>query len=149
MKDITKMKPKKIKLEKYGITVRPYLLNSEISAITSVVTNEKTYASRNMLMDCLILNVVTNIEKETSEIIEEYDDYILSGLMSEVKGNINNFDELTKSIEYEISVDKNIIEIKEALNKLLDSTTKAIKKVTKVLPKNEKGWEKIISSIAK
>lgn len=119
------IKIEEAKMIEKEITVNPYLTYAQIQNIVDAVCNFDNWADREQNIDILLLYYVTNLTKEE---IEDYghENLLQSGLIDEVKSCVKNLDMVYKAIEY------------------TQSTSRALTKIVKEMPKLMKPLEKVI-----
>ena len=104
-----------IYLQKFDVEVHPYLSLSEMQKIINEVLLTDNFEARESIINYLILCYATNIGRDTIDKLGP-DIFLKSGLIDEVKNNINNLSKLYEGITYH------------------ESTGKALRELSKVLP---------------
>lgn len=132
----------KIYLEDYEVNVNPYLTFNQIDTIVNAILEEDNFLGRQMVKDMYIIKFATDIEMTEEVTSDEYDKYILSGLLDEIKPNIINLylvDKLVnKADSIEISVKKSLNSLETTIDNFLVGTEKILDKAQKKLPKEMK-----------
>lgn len=104
----------KIYLEKYEVTVNPYLTYAEIQNIANEAIKYQTWSERNAIIDYMLLCYATDIKRE--EIDENGHEAILfSGLLDKVKDVVENYYSIFEAIKHEESLIKQIALIMDSL----------------------------------
>lgn len=116
----------KIYLKKYEVNVNPYLSYAEIQNIANEAIKYQSWAERNELIDYMLLCYATDIKREDIDEIG-HEKILFSGLLDEVKNNINNYYRINEAIEYEESLIKQIALIMDSLPKVVKETVGKVK----------------------
>lgn len=114
-----------IYLQKFDVEVHPYLSLSEIQKIINEVLLTDNFEARERIIDYLILCYATNIGRDTIDNLGP-DIFLKSGLIDEVKNNINNLSKLYEGITYHESTGKAIREISKKLPEDLNEMMKNV-----------------------
>ena len=113
MKELKELDP--IYSQKFDIHIKPYLSLSQIQKIINEVLQVENFEERESIIDYLILCYATDIGQ--SKIDELGPDILLqSGLIDEVKNNIENLNKLFEGITYHESAGKALREIAKKLD---------------------------------
>ena len=123
MKELKELK--NIYLQKFDVEVHPYLSLSEIQKIINEVLLTDNFEARESIIDYLILCYATNIDRDTIDKLGP-DIFLKSGLIDEVKNNINNLSKLYEGITYHESTGKAIREISKKLPEDLNEMMKNV-----------------------
>ena len=111
-----------------GVKVNPYLTYAQIQQIVNAVNNFDTWADRQANIDVLVLYHATDLTKEEIEEIG-HDAFIQSGVMDEVKDNIQNYYLIGNAIEYTHSTARALNQISKQLPTVFkEAMANAIKK---------------------
>ena len=124
MKEIKNIDP--IYIEKFDITVNPYLSYSQIQQIVNAVIKFDSWAERQQNIDILVLYHATNISKENIELYS-HDQWLQSGVISSVKSNIVNYNKIEEAIQYTESTQRALSQIIQKFPELA-SNLKRVKK---------------------
>lgn len=123
MKELKELDP--IYSQKFDIKIKPYLSLSQIQKIINEVLQVENFEERESIIDYLILCYATDIGQ--SKIDELGPDILLqSGLIDEVKDNIENLHKLFEGIEYHESAGKALREIAKRLPEDLNEMMKDV-----------------------
>lgn len=123
MKELKELDP--IYSQKFDIHIKPYLSLSQIQKIINEVLQVENFEERESIIDYLILCYVTDIGQ--SKIDELGPDILLqSGLIDEVKNNIENLNKLFEGITYHESAGKALREIAKKLPEDLNEMMKDV-----------------------
>lgn len=114
-----------IYLQKFDVEIHPYLSLSEIQKIINEVLLTDNFEERESIIDYLILCYATNIDRDTIDKLGP-DIFLKSGLIDEVKNNINNLSKLYEGITYHESTGKAIREISKKLPEDLNEMMKNV-----------------------
>lgn len=143
MKELTF--PKNIKIEEFGIEVKPYLTVEEIATIADSVMSNTNYITKQKARDLGVLAICTDIE-EVKE--EDYDLYVATGLVDAVLSNVSNIRTISDTVNDEYNVGESLtmiatkfqnIEnrvgmIEDKFSDFIDNATKTMESVNKKLP---------------
>lgn len=129
MKELNLIKSKYI--GKFDIEVNKYLTYTQIQQIINACEKMDTWAEREQCIDMLILYHTTNIEKEKIEEIG-HDKLLQSGLIDEVKKEIINLDTLYCAIDYNESLERNIIKLAKQIPTLNSKLKEVMEKNAKI-----------------
>lgn len=111
--------------QKFDININPYLSLSQIQKIINEVLQVENFEERESIIDYLILCYATDIGQ--SKIDELGPDILLqSGLIDEVKNNIENLNKLFEGITYHESAGKALREIAKKLPEDLNEMMKDV-----------------------
>lgn len=111
--------------QKFDIHIKPYLSLSQIQKIINEVLQVENFEERESIIDYLILCYATDIGQ--SKIDELGPDILLqSGLIDEVKNNIENLNKLFEGITYHESAGKALREIAKKLPEDLNEMMKDV-----------------------
>ncbi len=123
MKELKELDP--IYSQKFDIHIKPYLSLSQIQKIINEVLQVENFEERESIIDYLILCYATDIGQ--SKIDELGPDILLqSGLIDEVKNNIENLNKLFEGITYHESAGKALREIAKKLPEDLNEMMKDV-----------------------
>lgn len=123
MKELKELDP--IYSQKFDIHIKPYLSLSQIQKIINEVLQVENFEERESIIDYLILCYATDIGQ--SKIDELGPDILLqSGLIDEVKENIENLNKLFEGITYHESAGKALREIAKKLPEDLNGMMKDV-----------------------
>lgn len=123
MKELKELDP--IYSQKFDIHIKPYLSLSQIQKIINEVLQVENFEERESIIDYLILCYATDIGQ--SKIDELGPDILLqSGLIDEVKDNIENLNKLFEGITYHESAGKALREIAKKLPEDLNEMMKDV-----------------------
>lgn len=123
MKELKELDP--IYSQKFDIHIKPYLSLSQIQKIINEVLQVENFEERESIIDYLILCYATDIGQ--SKIDELGPDILLqSGLIDEVKNNIENLNKLFEGITYHESAGKALREISKKLPEDLNEMMKDV-----------------------
>lgn len=123
MKELKELDP--IYSQKFDIHIKPYLSLSQIQKIINEVLQVENFEERESIIDYLILCYATDIGQ--SKIDELGPDILLqSGLIDEVKSNIENLNKLFEGITYHESAGKALREIAKKLPEDLNEMMKDV-----------------------
>lgn len=123
MKELKELDP--IYSQKFDIHIKPYLSLSQIQKIINEVLQVENFEERESIIDYLILCYATDIGQ--SKIDELGPDILLqSGLIDEVKDNIENLNKLFEGITYHESAGKALREIAKKLPEDLNGMMKDV-----------------------
>ena len=114
-----------IYLQKFDVEVHPYLSLSEIQKIINEVLLTDNFETRESIIDYLILCYATNIGRDVVDKLGP-DIFLKSGLIDEVKNNINNLSKLYEGITYHESTGKALREISKRLPEDLNEMIKNV-----------------------
>ena len=114
-----------IYLQKFDVEVHPYLSLSEIQKIINEVLLTDNFEARESIIDYLILCYSTNISRDVIDKLGP-DIFLKSGLIDEVKNNINNLSKLYEGITYHESTGKELREISKRLPEDLNEMMKNV-----------------------
>ena len=114
-----------IYLQKFDVEVHPYLSLSEIQKIINEVLLTDNFEARESIIDYLILCYSTNISRDVIDKLGP-DIFLKSGLIDEVKNNINNLSKLYEGITYHESTGKALREISKRLPEDLNEMMKNV-----------------------
>lgn len=123
MKELT---VKNVYLEKYDVTVKPFLTYAEVQTIINGMKKYSTWSERETCKDMMMMLFVTNIDKETLEEIG-HDLLLECGLIDAVRYNVVNFEDIDRGIAYEESLMKTLNTLSTKLPEIADK----VKEVTK------------------
>lgn len=111
--------------QKFDIHIKPYLSLSQIQKIINEVLQVENFEERESIIDYLILCYATDIGQP--KIDELGPDILLqSGLIDEVKNNIENLNKLFEGITYHESAGKALREIAKKLPEDLNEMMKDV-----------------------
>ena len=123
MKELKELDP--IYSQKFDIHIKPYLSLSQIQKIINEVLQVENFEERESIIDYLILCYATDIGQ--SKIDKLGPDILLqSGLIDEVKNNIENLNKLFEGITYHESAGKALREIAKKLPEDLNEMMKDV-----------------------
>ena len=123
MKELKELDP--IYSQKFDIKIKPYLSLSQIQKIINEVLQVENFEERESIIDYLILCYATDIGQ--SKIDELGPDILLqSGLIDEVKDNIENLHKLFEGIAYHESAGKALRSIAQKLPEDLNEMMKDV-----------------------
>lgn len=125
MKEIKAMD--KVYLEEYDVYVNPYLTYAQIQAIVNGVKGLDGWAEREQNIDMCVLALATDIPTEKLEELG-HDALLQSGLITEVKGEIQNLYRVREAIEYTESTKRALAQIIKALPKYQEQLDAVVKK---------------------
>ena len=123
MKELT---VKNVYLEKYDVTVKPFLTYAEVQTIINGMKKYSTWSERETCKDMMMMLFVTNIDKEALEEIG-HDLLLECGLIDAVRYNVVNFEDIDRGIAYEESLMKTLNILSTKLPEIADK----VKEVTK------------------
>ena len=129
MKELNLIKSKYIR--KFDIEVNRYLTYAQIQQIINACEKMDTWSEREQCIDMLILYHATNIGKEKLEEIN-HDKLLQSGLIDEVKKEIVNLDTLYYAIDYNESLERNIIKLAKQIPTLNSQLKEVMEKNVKI-----------------
>lgn len=117
-------KPENVYLEKYDISVKPYLSYDEIQVILNAVEQFDTWSERQTNIDVLMLYFCTDIGKDK---IEEIGHELLlsSGLIDDVRRKVANMNEVYAGLAYNDSISREMKLIMKDLKKIVGVGDKA------------------------
>ena len=123
-------KPENVYLEKYDISVKPYLSYDEIQVILNAVEQFDTWSERQTNIDVLMLYFCTDIGKDK---IEEIGHELLlsSGLIDDVRRKVVNMNEVYAGLAYNDSISREMKLIMKDLKKIAGVGDKANGRSTK------------------
>ena len=109
--------PENIYLEKFDVSVKPYLSYAEIQAISKAVNNFDSLAEREVNLDMLLLHFATDIK---DNVLQDtgHEALLYSGLIDEVKNSIVNIDRVYEAIKYMKSVERSLAQILKYFNSI-------------------------------
>lgn len=110
--------------EKYDITVNRNLTAEQIGNIVSAMSKCDNYADRIISRDLMVLAYCTDIGAEKIDEIG-HDAFTLSGLIEDVKWQIDNYEEIEKGIAWQESMGV-------ALNRLARQMPELSKKIDEI-----------------
>lgn len=113
-------------LEKYDVTVKPFLTYAEIQMIINGMKKYSTWSERETCKDMMTMLYATNVTKEELEEIG-HDTLLESGLIDAVRYSIHNFEDIDRGIGYEESLMKTLGVLTTKLPEIADR----VKEVTK------------------
>ena len=124
MKEIKKVNS--THLDECGLNVKPYLTYAEIQTIANKAKQANNWAERQEIIDMYILYFATDAGKAT---IDNYshDTWLASGIIDEVKAQIENMAQVDEALKYEESPMRIIMQIAKEMpefNKKLDEVLK-------------------------
>lgn len=125
MKEIKAMD--KVYLEEYDVHVNPYLTYAQIQAIINGVKGLDGWAEREQNIDMCVLALATDIPTEKLEELG-HDALLQSGLITEVKGEIQNLYRVREAIEYTESTKRALAQIIKTLPKYQEQLDAVVKK---------------------
>lgn len=125
MKEIKVIEPKY--LEEYDVHVNPYLTYAQIQAIVNGVKGLDGWAEREQNIDMCVLALATDIPTEKLEELG-HDALLQSGLITEVKGEIQNLYRVREAIEYTESTKRALAQIIKTLPKYQEQLDAVVKK---------------------
>lgn len=116
------------------IVVSPYLTYAQIQNIVNAVCQFDVWSEREQNIDILVLYYATNLSQEE---IEEYghDKLIRSGVISDVKANVRNLNQVYDAISYTQSTARALNQIAKELPNLLEPLKRVGKGGTKTSSK--------------
>lgn len=132
MKEIKVIEPKY--LEEYDVHVNPYLTYAQIQAIVNGVKGLDSWAEREQNIDMCVLAFATDIPTEKLEELG-HDALLQSGLITEVKGEIQNLYRVREAIEYTESTKRALAQIIKALPKYQEQLDAVVKKYGNITKK--------------
>lgn len=132
MKEIKAMD--KVYLEEYDVYVNPYLTYAQIQAIVNGVKGLDGWAEREQNIDMCVLAFATDIPTEKLEELG-HDALLQSGLITEVKGEIQNLYRVREAIEYTESTKRALAQIIKALPKYQEQLDAVVKKYGNITKK--------------
>lgn len=132
MKEIKAMD--KVYLEGYDVHVNPYLTYAQIQAIVNGVKGLDGWAEREQNIDMCVLALATDIPTEKLEELG-HDALLQSGLITEVKGEIQNLYRVREAIEYTESTKRALAQIIKALPKYQEQLDAVVKKYGNITKK--------------
>lgn len=117
-------KPENVHLEKYDISVKPYLSYDEIQVILNAVEQFDTWSERQTNIDVLMLYFCTDIGKDK---IEEIGHELLlsSGLIDDVRRKVINMNEVYAGLAYNDSISREMKLIMKDIKKIAGVGDKA------------------------
>lgn len=117
-------KPENVYLEKYDISVKPYLSYDEIQVILNAVEQFDTWSERQTNIDVLMLYFCTDIGKDK---IEEIGHELLlsSGLIDDVRRKVANMNEVYAGLAYNDSISREMKLIMKDIKKIAGVGDKA------------------------
>ena len=109
--------------EKFDITVRPYLLNSDLEIMESQVSNLKSKQARKNVVEILIMRFCTDIEDfNTDELdINILDAYRVNGIIREVMAELDTDSYFAAQELIDIEVGNEVRELKLYVIDLINS----------------------------
>ena len=119
--------PEKIIMEKYGITVRPYLLPTEVALIIGELIEKETYVDKEIRLHALLLHFCTDLTKEETSNEEVYYTLYANGFFAELCEMIPQVGTVYKGVKDAESMDR---VFNKFLDKLGTSITNLEKKLT-------------------
>lgn len=124
MKEIKKVNS--VHLDECGLNVKPYLTYAEIQTIANKAKTANDWAERQEIIDMCLLYFATDAGKA---IIDNYthDTWLASGIIDEVKAQIENMAQVDEALKYEESPMRIIMQIAKEMpefNKKLDEVLK-------------------------
>ena len=110
-------KPENVYLEKYDISVKPYLSYDEIQVILNAVEQFDMWSERQTNIDVLMLYFCTDIGKDK---IEEIGHELLlsSGLIDDVRREVLNMNEVYTGLAYNDSISREMKLIMKDIKKI-------------------------------
>lgn len=110
-------KPENVYLEKYDISVKPYLSYDEIQVILNAVEQFDMWSERQTNIDVLMLYFCTDIGKDK---IEEIGHELLlsSGLIDDVRREVTNMNEVYAGLAYNDSISREMKLIMKDIKKI-------------------------------
>lgn len=117
-------KPENVYLEKYDISVKPYLSYDEIQVILNAVEQFDMWSERQTNIDVLMLYFCTDIGKDK---IEEIGHELLlsSGLIDDVRREVSNMNEVYAGLAYNDSISREMKLIMKDIKKIAGVGDKA------------------------
>lgn len=117
-------KPENVYLEKYDISVKPYLSYDEIQVILNAVEQFDMWSERQTNIDVLMLYFCTDIGKGK---IEEIGHELLlsSGLIDDVRREVLNMNEVYAGLAYNDSISREMKSIMKDIKKIAGVGDKA------------------------
>lgn len=117
-------KPENVYLEKYDISVKPYLSYDEIQVILNAVEQFDMWSERQTNIDVLMLYFCTDIGKDK---IEEIGHKLLlsSGLIDDVRREVSNMNEVYAGLAYNDSISREMKLIMKDIKKIAGVGDKA------------------------
>lgn len=117
-------KPENVYIEKYDISVKPYLSYDEIQVILNAVEQFDTWSERQTNIDVLMLYFCTDIGKDK---IEEIGHELLlsSGLIDDVRRKVTNMNEVYAGLAYNDSISREMKLIMKDIKKIAGVGDKA------------------------
>lgn len=109
------------------VNVKPYLLYSEIQAISDAVHKFDTWSEREQNLDILLLHFATDL---TDKEIEEFghDQLLQSGIIDEVRASVKNVGRIYEALAYTESVQRAMVQIAKELPKTLEPLKKVVER---------------------
>lgn len=123
MKEIKALDATKLKADE--IEVKPFLTYDEIQAICNAICKFDSWAEREQNKDVLLLHFATNL---TDEEIEEigHDAFVQSGLMTQVRDNVLNYNQIDEAVAYTQSTQRALAQILNELPQILEPLKKVV-----------------------